>query len=133
FSKKNYSISQANYWINRTVWDWNINVNQYDFKDILLTWKTEDHTKEGISILTNKEEIIDLLEVNSKIKQIVRANKKISYIRESANQPPALYVLDVDSKKEALVFQSNLLDTLVKNVKVVYHSWKNNQIGRAHV
>lgn len=126
FSKKNYSISQANYWINRTVWDWNINVNQYDFEDILLTWKTEDHSKEGISILTNKEEIIDLLEVNSKIKQIVRANKKISYIRESANQPPALYVLDVDSKKETLVFQSNLLDTLVKNVKVVYHSWKNN-------
>lgn len=125
-SKRNYLISQANYSINRTLWDWNINVNQYDFKDILLTWKTEDHTREGVSILTNKEEIIDLLEVNSKIKQIARANKKISYLRESANQPPALYVLDFDSKKETLVFQSNLIDTLVKNVKVVYHSWKNN-------
>lgn len=126
-SNKNYSISQANYSINRTIWDWNISVKQLEYDDIVLTWKSESNTTEGISLLTDNEEIVDILEVNSKIKQITRANKKISYIREKANQPPAIYILDFDTRKETLVFQSNIADTLVKNINVVYHNWKNNQ------
>ncbi|MBL1410212.1 alpha/beta hydrolase family protein [Sphingobacterium faecale] len=126
-SNKSYSISQANYSINRTQWDWNISVKQLDYDNVVLTWKSENHTNEGISLLNDKEEIVDILDVNSKIKQIARGSKKISYIRESADQPPALYIFDFDSQKETLIFQSNLADTLAKSIKVVYHNWLNDQ------
>lgn len=126
-SNRNYSTSQANYTINKTLWDWNITIDQFEYDDIVLTWKSGDHATEGIAILNKEEQIVDILEVNSKIKQIVRGNRKLSYIRENANQPPALYLLDLDTRKETLIFQSNLKDTLAKNIKVVYHNWLNDK------
>ncbi len=126
-SNRNYSISQANYSVNKTIWDWNIEINQFKYNDVVLTWKSEDHTTEGISLLNQKEQIVDVFQVNSKFKQILRGDNKLSYIRESANQPPALYLLDLNTHKETMIVQSNTMDTLAKNIKVVYHNWLNNQ------
>ena len=121
---KDYIVSRDSYSLNDVPWQWH---PEFVVKDnIILLNNSEDYRKEGISFLDKHGKIIDLLEVQGKIKEVRKANRKLTYIVEKANQPPTLYLLDLDTNKEVVIFESNKVDSLAINVRTEYHTWLND-------
>lgn len=122
---REYKIAQSDYSLNNTEWGWSSGFNLQNQHNVLLSWNLKDHSVEGISMLTAKGKVIDLLQANSKITQIKRSRNKITYLKERADQPPTIFLFDIDTKKETELYQSNTVDSLAKNVIVEYYSWLN--------
>lgn len=122
---KNYIISRDCFSLNDIPWGWHPEFVLND--NVILLYNSDDYKIEGISILNKQGEIIDLLEVQGKIKEIKQSKRKITYIIEKANQPPTLYLLDLDTNKETVIFESNKVDSLAKNVRKEYHTWLNDK------
>lgn len=100
----------------------------YDFDYILknegqmlLHWMTEDYTKEGLDLLLN-DSIIPLVESKAHYNQILYNHKGVSYLKESSNQPAALYFYDFNSKKEVELYQSNSYDNC-NDFESIYEQW----------
>jgi dienelactone hydrolase len=93
---------------------------------ILLHWTSIFFEKEGLSLLVD-DKIEALTEDSARYTQMVRNGNYITYFKEKANQPPALYFYDLKEKKEHLLYESNQWDKDIKKQKSIYVKWKNNK------
>src|SRR5690606_3457374 len=51
----------------------------------------------------------------------------ITYIKQSANMPPTLYLFNIKQKKETVIYRSNGSDTMTPHAKVDYIHWLNSK------
>lgn len=120
--KRNYSVTPSSKESIYNILYWSSNVKIKD-KDILLSWQSDDFENGGLSLLKENGKIQDLVETKGQFSNTVQSKKFLTYVKERADFPPALYMLDKDSLEEQLVYQTNKNDTLVTQTK--YFTWKN--------
>ncbi|MBA5791562.1 S9 family peptidase [Flavobacterium sp. xlx-214] len=100
--------------------DWTI-----ENKRIILKWNDHNYKREGISIFDQNFEQTDLLEINGKISQVKSSKDIITYITESYDKPPAIFKMNLKSKKITKLYQSNSWDDNV-NVHSEQLDWISN-------
>lgn len=122
---KSYNISRDCYSLNDASWTWHPEFVLND--NVIFLNNSEDYKIQSVSTLNKHGEIIDLFEVQGNIKDIKQSRRKVTYIVEKANQPPILYLLDLDTNKETIIFESNKVDSLAINVRKEYHTWLNDK------
>lgn len=122
--QRQYKVSDCNYDSSSSngVWyDYN-EINEYE--DLILQWNAPFYETEGIALLKNSGEIIDLSSDAAHYYGVKRLNNKLLYIKEKTNQPPILFLYDIKSGKERVLYKTNSYDEGAKNVKSYYHKWQ---------
>lgn len=107
-------------------WDLNFSKSRLDHDGLLLKWHTDDYREEGISIVGSDGKIRDVVKDTARFSQIRRSGNFISFIKEKANLPPQLSVVDFKAGKTQTLYQSNEWDTESKSIKVDYLKWKDD-------
>lgn len=104
-----------------------------DEKYHIVHWSKEDYTEEGLSLLNDAFELKELVKDKAHYNQMYLSKTVISYIKEKASTPPALYVYDIATGKETLVYQSGMADEQAKNLQTEYVQWINEDGNRQGV
>lgn len=104
-----------------------------DEKHHIVHWNTEDYTEEGLSLLNDAFELKELVQDKAHYSQMCLSKGAVSYIKEKANTPPALYVYDIATGKETLIHQGDTADEQAKNLKTEYVQWINEDGNRQGV
>lgn len=117
-------LASCNYEAKRDGWSWAHYEIKYD--DILLHFSTEDFKQEGIAVLQKNGKVVHLLKEQNHFSQFKRNTKYVSYVKENKNLPPELYVMNIKTKEETLVYSTNVEDKEAKLIRSEYVSWINN-------
>lgn len=104
-----------------------------DEKYHIIHWSKEDYTEEGLSLLNDAFELKELVKDKAHYNQMYLSKTVVSYIKEKASTPPALYVYDIATGKETLVYQSGMADEQAKNLQTEYVQWINEDGNRQGV
>lgn len=94
---------------------------------LLYHYHSPDYSLEGVAIENSKGRIENLVEDKASYSQLKREENFITYIKQSANMPPTLYLFNIKQKKETVIYRSNASDTLAPHAKVVYIQWLNSE------
>lgn len=124
-TNKKYQVLSCNYSSYNLVWNFSTERNIENYNDILVKWHSLNFETEGLCLINENSEIINLFETTDHLDQIKRSKSKFSYLKERVNSPPALYIYDSFSGTEKLVYQSNENDSLAKEVVSNYIEWIN--------
>lgn len=127
-SKNRYFLDKCNMSYKYNAWGWSTETEILYKNDLILKCVTENFVKEVIVLLNlkNKQEQV-LNTFNGHFKDIRRNENYITYIKENKNLPPTIHLLDIKSKKEKIIYKSNVWDEDAKNVRSEYIQWKNNK------
>lgn len=104
-----------------------------DEKYHIVHWSKEDYTEEGLSLLNDAFELKELVKDKAHYNQMYLSKTVISYIKEKASTPSALYVYDIATGKETLVYQCGMADEQAKNLQTEYVQWINEDGNRQGV
>ena len=104
-----------------------------DEKYHIVHWSKEDYTEEGLSLLKDAFELKELVQDKAHYSQMCLSKSAVSYIKEKANTPPALYVYDIVTGRETLVYQSGTADEQAKKLQTEYVQWVNEDGNRQGV
>ncbi|SKB84450.1 Prolyl oligopeptidase family protein [Sphingobacterium nematocida] len=125
--ERRYRIDKSNYTSVTKQWSW-YPVNEIKNKDgLVLKWTSDMYTTQGISLWKPGKGTETLLEDKAEYSNILRNGNFITYIKQKASQPPALYIFDLVKRQEKKIYQSNSWDEDVSHVMSEYFSWKNTQ------
>ena len=94
---------------------------------LLYHYHAPDYSFEGIALENSKGRIENLVEDKASYSQLKRGENFITYIKQSANLPPTLYLFNIKQKKETVIYRSNASDTLAPQAKVEYVQWLNSE------
>jgi len=108
-----------------SVWSFNVENELLDYKDWILTWKTNNYVWSGIDLLTNNNKRVPLIQDKAYFTQIKRSKDVITYLKQKGNQPPILYRFDIKTKQEQEVYRSNIWDTLSTKTTYEYVEWND--------
>lgn len=120
--KRSYELPPTNY-TNHSIT--NNNENIINFNNLLVQWKSVDLLHSGISVINESGIEDDFVEGTFKISQISRSKDYFTYVKEKFNRPPALYLYDMQNRREKLIYQTNTWDSIAKELKVEYKEWIN--------
>lgn len=122
--KRSYSLTTSSTDPTYNTLYWSANVKTRS-NNLLLNWQSDDLESEGLSLLKENGKIQDLIQDKAKFSQAVQSQRFVTYVKENADRPPALYILNKDLRREILVYQSNKNDTVVSQTK--YITWVNEE------
>lgn len=122
-NKRVYRFVYSNYLLDSTPWHWGHDMVFTAEDEKAIHWRTEDYSKEGISIMTRDRNVIPLIEAEAKITQIQKTGNFITYLKQRANQPPGLYVYDILKREEKLIYNSNQWDTRAADMQTEFIKW----------
>ncbi len=111
----------------QTFWSFNFEKELCACKDWILTWNSDNHVWSGIDLLTADKKVVPLVKDKAYYTQIKRSKDVITYLKQKGNQPPALYRLDIRTKKELQIYQSNTWDTLSTKTTYEYVEWNDEK------
>lgn len=122
--KRKYSViaSSKKTIFNNLYWSENVKIIN---KDILLSWQSDNYEDEGLSLLKENGDVEDIIKTKGSFSQVMQSKRTLTYVKERADFPPALYILDKNSHREELLYQTNKTDTLVPQTKYIH--WLNKQ------
>lgn len=124
---RRYRIDKSNYTSVSKQWSW-YPANEIENKDVLIIkWSSDMHTTQGISLWKPGKGVETLLYDKAEYSSILRNGNFITYIKQKASQPPALYLYDLDKRHEQEIYQSNSWDKSAAKIKSEYFSWKNKE------
>lgn len=129
---KKYQISAANYDLFNEIWNWSaIPRNTENYSDIILNWSSNMYSVQGLSLLTERGKLVDLVKDNALYSQIKRSKNHIIYIKEKANSAPKIYLYDIHKGTESLIYESNEYDTDAEKIVSEYICWEkqNGQLA----
>lgn len=107
----------------KTSWAFNFENSLQEFKDLVISWHTDNYVWSGIDLLTDNNKQIPLVEDKAYYTQIKRSKDVITYLKEKSNQAPILYRFDIKTKKEHLIYKSNIWDTITPQNIYEYVEW----------
>ena len=128
-----YRFAYSNFLSKRK--DWSLMSHQI-FRNLnswILHWKTQDYTNEGLSLLDKDFKVKQLVSDKASYSQIYHSSTAVTYLKEKANIPPALFLFDLKTGKESIIYQSNKHDTIGKNLKTEFVSWVNDDGNNQNV
>ena len=99
----------------------------------ILHWNTKDYTSEGLAILDKNFKVRQLVSDNASYSQIYHSSTAVTYLKEKANMPPSLFLFDLKTGKESIIYQSNKHDTIGENLKTEFVSWVNDDGNNQNV
>lgn len=119
-----YSLASNNY--DSKINDWAWTGYEIKYNDILLHFSTEDFKEEGIAVLQKNDKVLHLLNEQNHFSQFKRSTKFVSYVKENKNLPPELYVMNMKTGEETIVYSTNVEDKEAKSIRSEYVSWIND-------
>lgn len=122
YKNRKYSVARSSKHTtyNNLHWSGNTKIKN---KQVLLNWHSDDFQSSGLSLLKDNGKVQDLVEVTGQLSQAVQSERFVTYVKERADIPPALYMLDKKTGKERQLYQTNKNDTII--AKTEYFTWRN--------
>lgn len=113
-------------------WTWSTEKKLQKTNDLLLQWRSIDFVEEGVALMKTDGEIVQLIKDRARFTQLFRNGNLITYKKERADTPPELYLFNLDTKEEILLYKSNIWDETAKKSKSEYIKFRDahgNMIG----
>lgn len=107
-------------------WSWSTIAKLPKADGILLQWRSLDFNEEGVSIIMENSNIIHLFKDHARFTQVYRNGDFITYKKERADTPAELYLFDLNTKQETLLYKSNAWDVMSNASQTEYIKWKDS-------
>jgi len=120
-----YSLAGLNTLKDYEPWSWNSEMTLPKADDLLVQWRSVDFTYEGVALVKRNGKTIQLFNDQARYTQIYRNGNLITYRKERADTPPELYLFDLKTAKEMLLYKSNNWDVTAGNSTTEYIKWRD--------
>lgn len=120
-----YSVAALNARTDYEPWSWSSEIKLPYADDLLLQWRSVDFTEEGVALLKKNGKIIQLFNDRARYTQIFRNGNLITYRKERADTPPELYLFDLKTNTETLLYKSNKWDVAAGSSTTEYVKWRD--------
>lgn len=106
--KKIYRIAEASFTHSRIIksWEWSYQYRLVKNKELLFSIESEDKTRQGLAYL-NKGKVEEIVYADAKISSAKTAGNFISFVKETFNTSPELWLFDIKKRKLSKVLESN--------------------------
>lgn len=103
-----YRIAEASYTHSRIIksWEWSYQYRLVKNKELLFSMEAEDKSRQGLAYLKNGQ-VRTLVFADAKISSPKTAGNTISFVKETFNTKPELWLFDINKAKLIKILESN--------------------------
>ncbi|MEG1026455.1 MAG: prolyl oligopeptidase family serine peptidase [Flavobacterium sp.] len=122
-----YDFSSVNYTSLKEPFGFTYTRTILEYGNNILHWKDVLYAEEGLSLLDADFKEHALTHSSYSYAQLKRSMNKVTYTKENGSSPPALYIYDLNTNEETLVFEANRHDSLAARQNTAYFGWTDKQ------
>lgn len=103
-----YRIAEASYTHSRIIksWEWSYQYRLVKNKELLFSMEAEDKSRQGLAYLKNGQ-VRTLVFADAKISSSKTAGRYVSFVKETFNTKPELWLFDLNKVKLSKILESN--------------------------